>query len=40
MDEVWEQMYAKLKKNPVFLGSLISKLSKQNTGATPLTAEP
>lgn len=30
MAEVWEQMYAKLKKNPVFLGSLISKLPKQN----------
>lgn len=30
MDEIWEQMYAKLKKNPVFLGPLISKLLKHN----------
>lgn len=30
MDEIWEQMYANLKKNPVFLGPLISKLLKHN----------
>ena len=35
MDEVWEQMSAKLKKNPVFLGSLISKLPKQNYRGDP-----
>lgn len=29
MDEIWEQMYAKLKY-PVFLGPLISKLLKHN----------